>query len=109
MSDLIPFVLCEERQQIKAKIEGLSVAVIFDETSRLGEALAVILHFVHRSTLTIHQRLVRMLLLTKSITGEEVARVLLCVLSTEYGVLSSNISAIMCDRASVNSVAVWTL
>ena len=109
MSDLIPFVLGEERRRIKAKIEELPVAVIFDGTSRLGEALAVILRFVDRSTLTIQQRLVRMLLLTKSMSGEEVARELLCVLSTEYGVVSSNLLAAMRDRASVNSVAVRTL
>ena len=65
MFDLIPFVLNEERRQIKAEIVGLPVAVIFDGTSRLGEALAIILRFVDRSTLTIHQRLVRVQILTK--------------------------------------------
>ena len=109
MSDLIPFILSEERAQIKAEIEGLHVAVIFDGTSRLGEALAIILRFVDRSSFTIHQRLVRVQLLTKSMTGEEVARELLSVLSTEYGVLSNNLLAAMRDRASVNSVAIRTL
>ena len=42
-------------------------------------------------------------------TGEEVACELLSVLSTEYGVASSNLVATMRDRASVNSVAVRTL
>ncbi len=106
MSDLIPFVLNEELRQIKAEIVGLPVAAIFDGTSRLGEALAIILRFVDRSTLTIHQRLVRVQLLTKSMTGEEVARELLSVLSTEYGIASSNLLAAMRDRASVNTVAV---
>ena len=109
MSDLIPFVLSEEKRQLKAEIDGLPVAVIFDGTSRLGEALAIILRFVDRSSLKIHQRLVRMQLLAKSLTGEEVARELLSVLSTEYGVASSNLLAVMRDRASVNSVAVRTL
>ena len=54
MSDLIPFVLSEERRKIKTEIEGLPVAVIFDGTSRLGEALAVIVRFVDSSTLNIH-------------------------------------------------------
>ena len=53
-------------------------------TSRLGEALAIIVCFVDCSTLTIHQHLVRVQLLTKSMTGEEVAREL-SVVSTEYG------------------------
>ena len=106
MSDLIPFVLTEERRKIKAEIEGLPVAVIFDGTSRLGEALAVIIRFVDRSTLTIHQRLIKMQLLSKSLAGEEVARELLSVLSTEFGVSSNSLLAVMHDRASVNAVAV---
>ena len=65
MSDIIPFVLSEEKRQLKAEIDGLPVALIFDGTSRLGEALAIILHFVDRSSLTIQQRLVRMQLLAK--------------------------------------------
>ena len=109
MSDIIPFVLSEEKRQLKAEIDGLPVAVIVDATSRLGEALAIILRFVDRSSLTTCQRLVRMQLLAKSLTGEEVARELLSVLSTEYGVVSSNLLAVMCDRASLNSVAVRTL
>ena len=109
MSDLIPFILSEEKKQLKAEIDGLPVALIFDGTSRLGEALAIILRFVDRSSLKIHQRLVRMQLLVKSLTGEEVARELLSALSTEYGVVSSNLLAVMRDRASVNSVAVRTL
>lgn len=109
MSDLIPFVLSEEKRQLKAEIDGLPVAVIFDGTSRLGEALAIIFRFVDRSALKIHQRLVCMQLLAKPLTGEEVARELLSVLSTEYGIVSSNLLAAMRDRASVNSVALWTL
>ena len=82
MSDLIPFVLSEEKKLIKGEMEGLPVAVIFDGTSRLGEALAIILRFVDQSSFAIHQRLVRLQLLAKSMTGEEVARELLSVLST---------------------------
>ena len=63
MSDLIPFILDEEKKQIKTEVAGLPVAVIFDGTSRLGEALAIILRFVDRSSLKIHRRLVRMQLL----------------------------------------------
>ena len=46
MFDLIPLILAEERKRIKAKLEGKNVSMIFDGTSRLGEALAVILCFV---------------------------------------------------------------
>ena len=86
MSDLIPFVLNEERRHIMAEIVGLPVAVIFDGTSRLGEALPIILRFIDRSTLMNHKRLDRVQLLTNLMTVEEVARELLSVLSTEYGI-----------------------
>ena len=59
MSDLIPLVLSEEKRRVKSEIEGSPVSVIFDGTSRLGEALAIILRFVSLSSFTIQQRLVK--------------------------------------------------
>ena len=46
MSDLIPFVLKKEQQRIKHEISSEFVSVIFDGTSRLVEALAVVVRFV---------------------------------------------------------------
>ena len=43
MSDLIPFILTEEKCRLRGEINGRDVAVIFDGTSRLGEALVVVL------------------------------------------------------------------
>lgn len=111
MSDIVPFILNEERQRIKQEIEGLPVSVIFDGTTRLGEALAVILRFVDSSSITICQRLIRLQLLVKSMSGEETARELLSALSTEYAIASSNLLAAirMHDHASVNTVAMQTV
>ena len=47
-------------------------------------------------------------LLSKSLSGEEVARLLVDVLSTKLGVSTTNVVAAMRDRASVNSVAMRT-
>ena len=47
----------------------------------------------------------RMMLLAKSLTGEEVARQIIVVLSTELGIPSHLVIASMRDRASVNDVA----
>ena len=58
MSDLIPFVLKEEQQRIKQEISSKGVSVIFDGTSGLGEALAVVVRFVSDDW-TIEQRLLR--------------------------------------------------
>ena len=44
-------------------------------------------------------------LLAKSMTGEEVAQQIIVVLSTELGIPLQSIVAAMCDRASVNDVA----
>lgn len=91
MSDLIPFVLLEEQRKVKAEIEGLPVAVFFDGTSRLGEAFAVVIRFVDHSTLTIHQRLIRMQLLAKPLADDEKPRELLTVLSTEFSIGSNSL------------------
>ena len=45
----------------------------------------------------------------KSMTGEELASVLISTLSTTLGVESYTLIAAMRDRASVNNVAMWTL
>ena len=49
------------------------------------------------------------MLLAKSLTGKEVAHQLIVCLSTELGIQSNRLQAVMRDRASVNSVAMRTL
>lgn len=47
MRQLIPFLKKEgEKKKIKGEISGTNVAVIFDGTTRLGEALAIVIRFV---------------------------------------------------------------
>ena len=104
MSDLIPFILKEEQQEISSKY----VSVIFDSTSRLGEALAVVLRFIGDNW-TIEERLNRLQLLAKPLTGEEIAQEILSVLSTSYSIESNRLLACMRDGASTNGVAVHTL
>ena len=60
MSDLVPFVLSQEVDQIKGQLVGCPVSVIFDGTTRLGETMAIVVGFVD-TMFNIHQRLVRML------------------------------------------------
>ena len=85
MSDLVPFILSQEISQISEELADQPVSVIFDGTTHLGEALAMVLHFVD-SDINIHQRSVRVQLLAKSMTGEEIARELIHVLSVQYRV-----------------------
>ena len=76
---------------------------MFDGTSRLGEVLAVVVRYI--DGWEIQQRLVRLEFLTKSMSGEEVARELINVLSVTFGVQSNLLLAAMRDRASVNNTA----
>ena len=108
MSDLIPFVLQNEKAQLKKEIEGREVSVIFDGTTHVGEAMAVLWRFVD-SQWKIQQRLVRLMLLAKSMTGEEVARELIVVLSTGLGIGPNKLTAAMRDRAAVNGAAMRTV
>ena len=58
MHDYVPFILKEEESRIRSEIDGQQLSVIFDGTSRLGEALAVVLRFVS-SDWSVEQCLVR--------------------------------------------------
>ena len=49
MFDLIPFILNEEVAQIKSEINGKFVGVIFDGTTHICEALAVVIRFISDS------------------------------------------------------------
>ena len=93
---------------MKQEVQEKPVGVIFDGTTRLGEAMAIILRFVSESW-TLEQRLVLIQLLSKSMTGEEIARELIHVLSATYTIGPDQLIAAMRDRASVNNVAMRTL
>ena len=106
--DLIPFILEDEKARNKQSIQGQYLSVIFDGTSHSGEALAILVRFVNNSW-TIEQRLLAIKLLSKSLTGEEIAHELVQILSVSYGISSDYLVAAMRDRASVNSVAMKTV
>ena len=105
---LIPFIRQQEQASIQKEISGKNVSVIFDGSTHVCEALAIILRFVG-DQYQIQQRAVRVMLLGKSLTGEELAHQLIVCLSTELGIKPDLLVAAMRDRASVNSVAMRTL
>lgn len=81
--DLIPFILKEEEARVRKEITGKDLSIIFDGTSRLGEALAVIVRFVGEEW-TLEHRLVRMQMLSKSMTDEQIARVIIGIHSVTW-------------------------
>ena len=86
LSKTILFIYQQEIDEIKQEISGKEVSAIFDGTTHVDEALAVILRFV--DNFQAKQRLVCLKLLSKSMTGEELARVIISTLSTSYGIES---------------------
>ena len=108
MSDVVPLVVSQEQEEIKQEILGRAVSVVFDGTTRLGEAMAIVIRFVDGS-FTIRQRLIRLQLLAKSMSGEEIAREIVNSLSVMYSISSNLVVAMMHDRAACNGVALRTL
>ena len=81
------------------------MAIIYDGTTRVCEAFVIVLRYVDNDWI-IKQRVCRLMLLAKSITGEEVAWQLITVVATELSI-APNMA--MHDRASVNDVAMRTI
>lgn len=107
MFDLVPFIHSQMQDQIKAEVNGKYVSAIFDGTTRLGEAFAIVLRFISDSK--IKQRLIKFQILVKTMTGEEIARELISILQVNYDINSNKLVACMHDRASVNGAAMRTI
>ena len=82
MFDLIPYIQKRKVDAIIEEIKGKDISVCFDGTTRLGEALAIVLCYIDDGW-KIKQRLVHLQIVVKSLTGEELARELIAVLSVQ--------------------------
>ena len=82
--------------------------MIFDGTTRLGEAMAIVVRLIS-SDWQIQQQLIRFQLIAQSMSGEQVARELITTLSTQYSISSTSLLAAMHDQPSVNDVAIRTI
>ena len=86
LRELIPSVLQKEKETLKSELtEAKAVSTIFDGSTRLGEALAIIVRFVD-SQGNVQQRLVRLQVLAKSLKAEELAQCLIQALAVEYAI-----------------------
>lgn len=77
-------------------------------TMHVCEAMVVVLRYVDDDW-QIKQQVCRLMLVAKSMTGEEVARQLIATLSTELSIPANHVVAFMRDQASVNNVAMRTI
>ena len=105
---MIPVVHQEEKEKLQREISGRNVSIVFDGTTHVCEALVIVVRFLDDDW-CIQQRVARLMLVAKSMSGEELARQLILCLSTELGIAGEKLIASMHDRASVNNVAMQTL
>ena len=73
LSQLVPFIHQQELISVKNQIEQQEISIIFDGTIHVCEALVILVRFVDEKW-NIQQHVVKLMLLAKSLTGEEVAR-----------------------------------
>ena len=98
---LIPFILEEEYKSLEKELKGKDVGIIFDGTTREGEALVVLVRFVHEWE--VKSRLVRFQITQSSVNRDELVRIIIEVLHRQLDVPQSQLLAAMRDRALVNT------
>ena len=100
--DIVQALKQYEINRLKEEITGQHVSIVFDGTMHVCETMVVVLRYV--TDWVIKQSICRLMLLVKSMTGEEVARQIIMAPSWELQVVAA-----MRDRASVNKVAMRTV
>ena len=109
MKDLIPAVLEKEKGKLKAELNNVKkTSIIFDETARLGEALAIVLRFVQEDCKPT-QRLVQLEVLAKPLKGNELAQSLTTCIAVNHNLGPNMVLAGMRDGAAVNGPAIKQL
>lgn len=108
LRELIPAILEEEQLQIVAEIKGRQISLIFDGTTRLGEAIGIVARFVDKEW-NIQQRLIRLHTVAKPVNAPQLAQVINQCIATKLQHPAELIIAFMRDGASVNSAAVRAL
>ena len=105
MAQIVPFLLQSEQRKLKEEImEASRIVVIFDGTTHLGEAFAILIRYLDASW-NIQQRLARFHVLAKSMKAPELAREIILCLSTFFQINPSRVVAFVRDGAAVNTAA----
>lgn len=108
LGELIPIIQRQQEEKLMDELSDKNVSIIFDGTTHICEALVIIVRYIDEQW-QIQQRIIRLKMLAKSLTGEELARELIVSLSTEFKVSGDRLIPAIHDRASVNNVAIRTL
>ena len=103
----IPLILKQETERLKEEIATRDLGLIFDGSTRLGEAIVIIVRFVSDNW-SIVQRLLRLdiwSICAKTVNAQDLVHVLNDCLSVDYQVRGNSLLATMKDGASVNEAA----
>lgn len=102
LTEMIPLILKKERDLVKSEIaKNDAFSVIFDGSTRLGEALAIVVRFVD-DRWNVQQRLVKLEVLARSVNAPQLAQRLIQCLAVDYSIQPNQLLAAMRDGASVN-------
>ena len=105
LGQYIPFILEEERKAVMDEIHGITAcSVEFDGSTHLRKAHVIILRFV-TANWEAAQQLVRLRILSKSPTSQQLAREIVTCLSAEYHLPTTALVAAIRDGAAVNGAA----
>ena len=102
---MIPSTIEKEKETLKTElslVDGCSV--IFDGSTSLGEALAIVVRFVDEEW-NVQQRLIGLQVLVKSLKANELAQCLIQSLAVEHSIRPGVLLAAMKDGAAVNHAA----
>ena len=84
LSQMIPSVLKKEKTTLRTELSQVDAcSVIFDGSTRLGEALAIVVCLVD-SQWNVQQHLIRLQALAKSLKANELAQCLIQIFAVEY-------------------------
>ena len=105
----IPKIEEREIELLKKEVKGQRVTVIFDGTTRLGEAIVILLRWIPASFDHVEQRLVAFRTAFAHTSGVELAQLINAVLFTTLGLRHKDIVGDARDSCATNGVALRTL
>ena len=109
MAQYIPFILEEGEKYLKAELpKAQFLSVVFDGSTHLGEALAILVRYIDADW-KLQQQLVRLHVLSKSLNGQQLARELITYLSVKYNIHPKKLVTAIRDGAAVNGAALWSV
>lgn len=101
----IPLISDREIKRLKEEIKGQACSLIFDGTTRLGEAINFILRWTS-ADFKIEQRLVRFVTAAKHVNGDGLYRLFMTEVSPRLSFNPNFLVAVARDSCSTNAVAV---